>query len=84
MTFNELKKNLKKDFTGFKPLKLALLGDSATQFLAQSIRGAGYEQQLDINVYDAGYNQLDRQILDLSSELYMFQPDISLISYQDV
>jgi FkbH-like protein len=79
MTFNELKKNLKKDFTGFKPLKLALLGDSATQFLAQAIRGAGYEQQLDINVYDAGYNQLDRQILDLSSELYMFQPDISLI-----
>lgn len=79
MTFNELKKNLKKDFTGFEPLKLALLGDSATQLLAQAIRGAGYEQQLDINVYDAGYNQLDRQILDLSSELYMFQPDISLI-----
>ena len=79
MTFNELKKNLKKDFTDFKPLKLALLGDSATQFLAQAIRGAGYNQQFDINVYDADFNQVDRQILDLSSELHTFQPDIILI-----
>jgi len=79
MTFNELKKNLKKNFTGFEPLKLALLGDSATQFLAQAIRGAGYNQRLDINVYDADFNQVDRQILDLSSELHGFQPDIILI-----
>lgn len=79
MTFNELKKNLKKDFTGYKQLKLALLGDTATQFLAQAIRGAGYEQQLDINVYDADFNQVDRQILDPSSELYAFQPDTVLI-----
>jgi len=79
MTFNELRKNLKKDFTGFKPLKLALLGDSATQFLAQAIRGAGYNQQLDINVYNADFNQVDQQILDLNSELYIFQPDITII-----
>ena len=79
MTFNELKKNLKKDFSDFEPMKLALLGDSATQFLAQAIRGAGYNQQLNITVYDADFDQVDRQILDLSSELYGFQPDIILI-----
>lgn len=78
-SFNELKKNLKKDFSGFKKLKLALLGDSATQFLAQAIRGVGYEEQFDINVYEADFNQIDRQILDLSSELYIFQPDITVI-----
>lgn len=79
MTFNKLKKNLKKDFADFKQLKLALLGDSATQFLAQAIRGAGHNQQLDIKVYNADYNQVDQQILDLSSELHTFQPDIILI-----
>lgn len=79
MTFNELKKKLKKDFSDFEPLKLALLGDSATQLLAQAIRGAGYNQQLDINVYNADFNQVDQQILDLSSEMYVFQPDIILI-----
>ncbi len=79
MNFSELKKNLKKDFKGFRTLKSALLGDSATQFLAQAIRGAGYRQQLDINVYEADYNQTDRLILDPGSELYEFQPDVSLI-----
>ena len=79
MTFNELKKNLKKDFSGFKQLKLALLGDSATQFLAQAIRGMGYDKQLDISIFDADFNQVDRQILDFSSELYLFQPYITVI-----
>jgi FkbH-like protein len=79
MTFNELKKNLKKDFTGFQQLKLAILGDSATQLLAQAIRGAGYNHRLDIDVFDADYNQLDRQVLDLNSDLYKFQPDITVI-----
>lgn len=72
--FNELKKNLKKDFTGLAPLKFALLGDSAAQFFAQASRGAGYNQQLDINVYNINFNQVDRQILDLISELHAFQP----------
>jgi FkbH-like protein len=79
MTFNELKKNLKKDYSSFKQLKLALLGDSATQFLAQAIRGAGYELQMDIKVYDVDFNQIERQILDFSSEVYKYQPDVTVI-----
>ena len=42
MTFKKLKKNLKKDFSSFTKLKLAVLGDSATQLLVQAIRGEGY------------------------------------------
>jgi FkbH-like protein len=79
MTFNELKKNLKRDFTGLSQLKLALLGDSATQLLVQAIRGAGYEQQVDLVVYEADINQVDRQILDMGSRLYSFGPDIVVI-----
>ena len=79
MTFTELKKNLKKDFSGCKKLKVALLGDSSTQFLAQAIRGSGYNQQLDIHVYNADYNQVDQQIYDYNSELYMFHPDVTII-----
>lgn len=79
MTFNELKKNLKKDFAGLKQLKLAILGDSATQFLAKSIRGAGYIAHLDIQIFEADFNQIERQIFDLDSELYGFQPDVTVI-----
>lgn len=79
MTFNELKKNIKKDFTGFKQIRLALLGDSSTQLLAQSIRGLGYEKKLNINVFDADYNQIERLIVNLSSELYIYNPDYIVI-----
>ena len=36
-TFTQLKKNLKKDFTGLKAIKVAVLGDTATQFLIQAL-----------------------------------------------
>lgn len=77
--FLQLKKNLKKDFSSFKKLKVALLGDSATQLLAQGIRGYGYEQQLDLDIYEAEYNQIDGEIADPHSTLYEFAPDFIVL-----
>lgn len=79
MTFNELKKNIKKDFTGLKQLKIALLGDCSTQLLAQAIRGSGYDKHLNIDVFDADYNQVDRLIMNVTSELYVCEPDYTVI-----
>lgn len=79
MKFNELKKNLKKDFSGYPELKIALLGDSSTQLLAQAIRGSGYEKHLNINIFDADYNQIERQIMDITSDLYAYKPDFTII-----
>jgi FkbH-like protein len=78
-TFNDLKKNLRKDFTGMTPLKLAVMGDSATQLLVQGIRGAGYDQQFDLTIYEAGVGQVDRQALDRGSGLYSFGPEFIVI-----
>jgi FkbH-like protein len=78
-TFNELKRNLKKDFTGLTQLRVAVLGDSATQLLTQAIRGTGYDQRFDFIVHEADINQVDRQVLDPSSKLYLFKPDIIVI-----
>jgi FkbH-like protein len=75
-TFAELKKNLKKDFTGLTPLKVALLGDSATQLLVQALRGAGYTEGFDMQVWEADFNQVERQVFDTGSELYEYNPDI--------
>jgi len=79
MTFKELKKNIKKDFSGFKQIKLALLGDSSTQLLAQAIRGSGYINKLNIMVFDANFNQIERLISNVSSEFYAFTPDYTVI-----
>lgn len=80
LSFNSLKKNLKKDFSGFKKIKVAILADSASQFLTNALRGYGYEQQLDLDIYEADYNQVDLQVFDPSSELYSFAPDFIFIN----
>ncbi len=80
LTFGALKKNLKKDFAGFKKIKVAILADSASQFLNTALRGYGWESQMDFEVYEADYNQIDLQIFDPSSELYEFKPDFIFIN----
>jgi len=79
-SFNSLKKNLKKDFSSLRPVKLAILADSASQLLNDAIRGYGYEAQLNYDVYEADYNQIDLQIFDPSTELYAFQPEYIFIN----
>lgn len=69
-TFKVLKRNLKKDVSTFPILKVSLLGDSATQFLAVAIRGEGIERGYNIDLFEAEYNQVERQVLDPTSDLY--------------
>ena len=79
MNFNALKKNLKKDFSAFPIVKIALLGDTPTQLLHHAIKGYGYETKIQFDIYESGYDQIDMQIFDLSSEMYMYQPEYILI-----
>ncbi|MDQ6668857.1 MAG: HAD-IIIC family phosphatase, partial [Thermoproteota archaeon] len=79
MRLLELKKNLGKDFSGLKKIHIALLGDSATQLLAQAIRGYGYEVGFDLEIFEADYDQIERQILYSSSELYQSRPEYGIV-----
>ncbi len=79
MDFKQIKANLKKDFTGLKKVKVAILADSSTQYLAQAIRGIGYEKKLDIEIWEAEYDAIDLTISDASSELYAFKPDFTFV-----
>jgi FkbH-like protein len=77
--FSYLKKNLKKDFSNLKTIKVAVLGDTATQFLIQAIRGTGFDYGYNLNIWEADFNQVERQVFDTGSELYEFAPEIILI-----
>jgi FkbH-like protein len=79
MDFFELKKNLKKDYSGFKRLKLAVLADSSTQFLVAALRAYAYEVRVNLEIYEADFGQIDRQIVDTSSEFYQFNPEFVLL-----
>ncbi|MEO7215963.1 HAD-IIIC family phosphatase [Mucilaginibacter sp.] len=77
--FANLKRNLKKDASALKPIKVALLGDTATQFLAKAIQGAGYEYGYNLQLWEADFNQIERQVADPSSELHEYGAEVIII-----
>ena len=70
--FKQIKRLLKQDNTKLPEMKVALLGDTATQFLATAIKGVGVERGYNINLFEAEYNQVERQVLDPTSDLHAF------------
>lgn len=78
-TFNQLKRNLKSDLTGLPTFKIAVVGDTATQLLCMAIRGMGVERGYSIDLFEAEYNQVERQLLDPTSDLYQFDADFIII-----
>ena len=60
-------------------LRVALLGDTATQLLALAIKGSAAERGLYLDLFEAEYNQVERQLLDPTSELYAFNADYIII-----
>src|SRR5471030_980033 len=78
-TFGELKRNLKRPASNLNMIRVALLGDTATQFLGQALRGMGMEHGLDLLIWEADFDQIERQIFDGDSELYKFKPEIVIV-----
>ena len=78
-SFIQIKKNLKKDFSALKKMKLAILGDSSTQFLNTAIKGLGYEYNLNLDIWEADYDQIPLQVFGSYSNLYKFKPDLIII-----
>lgn len=78
-SFNELKKNNKKDFTGLAPVKIAVLSDSASQFFCQALKGYGYTQSLAFDIWEADYDQVLQTAIDGNSALYERKPDYVIV-----
>lgn len=78
-TFLELKKNCKRDMGQAPAIRLALLGNCATQLLATAVRGAGVEEGLNLQILDMDYNQILPQTMDPHSELYESKPAYVLL-----
>lgn len=77
--FYKLRKNLTIDRSQLPAIKVALLGDSATQLLAQSIVAYGVEYHFNIDLFESEYAQIEKQIFDSKSELYSHSPEFVII-----
>ena len=78
-SFKDLKRSLKSDLTGLPSFKIAVVGDTATQLLCMAIRGMGVERGYSIDLFEAEYNQVERQLLDPTSDLYQFNADFIVL-----
>ena len=79
ITLKDLKNRLKQDFKELPSFRLAVIGDTATQLLCTAIRGMGVERGYNIDLFEAEYNQVERQLLDPTSDLYQFDADFIVI-----
>ena len=77
--FKQLKRNLKSDLSGLPTFKIAVVGDTATQLLCTAIRGMGIERGYNIDLFEAEYNQVERQFMDPTSDLYQFDADFIVV-----
>ena len=79
LTFNQLKKNLKKHPTPEKNINISILAENANQFIITSIQGFGVEYNYNITINNCGYDEVDLQILEPNSQLYSVDSDYTLI-----
>ncbi|MFC6267099.1 HAD-IIIC family phosphatase [Frigoriflavimonas asaccharolytica] len=78
-TFSELKKVLKQNTEGLKKIRVALLGDTATQFLNVALKGTAINSGFELEIFEADFGQISRQVLDPTSEFYEFEADYAII-----
>ena len=77
-TLRELKKLAKVELDVPK-MKVALLGDTATQLLVTAIKGEAIDRGIALDLYEGEYSQVERQLMDPTSELYEFDADIIIV-----
>jgi len=78
-TFIELKKAINNDLSGCPELKIAVLGDVATQFLTTAIRGWCAENKYSADIFEAPFNQVELQCLNPMSELHSFSAQFIVV-----
>ncbi len=78
-SFLQLKKNSKKDKSGLPGYRMVLVGDCATQHIAQAVSGYAYEEGIGLELLDTDYDQILAQVMDPDSELYRYRADAILI-----
>ena len=77
--FQALKKNLKNVPDNLVQIKVALLGDTATQFLATALKGTGIDRGFRLDLFEAEFNQVERQFMDPGSDLHAFNPEYIVV-----
>jgi len=64
------------------PLKVALLSSFSIEFAEPAVVVHGFLNGLAIKIHRGGFGQFRQQILDPTSELYAFEPDVVILAVE--
>lgn len=64
---------------GLRPLRVAVMGDAATQHLIALLRALFASNGFDATVYEAGFDTVETEALDPASGLHAFSADVIVI-----
>lgn len=80
LSFRDLRLILKNGGgKGLPVIRIAIVGDTATQFLTTALKGMAIACECQFDVYEADYNQVELQLLDIQSGLHQFNPKYVVI-----
>jgi FkbH-like protein len=75
-----LARSIDDSIDGYAGVRLAVLSDSTIDHLSPAIRVAGLRHGLRFEVFSGGFGQYRQELLDASSPLVQFRPDVVLLS----
>lgn len=67
---------------GLKPYKVALVSSFSIEFIHDSLIAYGFVNGLRIEIYQPGFGQINQAMLDPSSALYAFAPDVTILAIE--
>ncbi|MEO1449781.1 MAG: HAD-IIIC family phosphatase [Bacteroidota bacterium] len=78
-TFQQLKRHLKQKADSLPTIKMAVLGNWATQLYSQALEGYAASQGYELDLFEGDYDQMDLQIQSPDSALYAARPDVVVL-----
>lgn len=70
------------ELPGIKPYRVALLSSFSIDFIQDALIAHGFANGLRVEVYQSGFGLISQEILDPSSGLYAFAPDVTVLAIE--
>ena len=79
--FEILSKSSINRTTNYPRVKLAVLGESSTQFLVDAITGYGNFNNVLFDIIEVDFDQIELQVINKKSKIYLFNPAYIYINF---
>ena len=67
------------DISKHKQVRLAVLGSHSTQFLHMALTAMGQINEINFEIYEADFDQIEMEIINPQSGMYSFKPEYVFI-----